>query len=314
GPGDELGTRHAPPLGGAFFAPGRCPTCNFTGRQGDVAVFDFLRLDGEPDGYRSRPSALPMEAYIWMLAQRGQLALADALQFHTHQLRRTYTLLSGTERQLIDVTAALERKSAEIDSANRLLNQRTRELVALEGIGQSLITWSDLRELGGRVLKTAMELCKADRGILYYVRSAEWGQILASRGWPDAQDEVGLSRSLIYEHLSDREPLAFTGTPPGLQPPHDSPPVRAGQSIPLIAHGIPAGLMLIQSTRKARFSPGEAALLTTLAGYAAVAMQRAGLIEQLQIKIDALEEAQRELAQKERLERAMELAREVQLR
>ena len=38
------------------------------------------------------------------------------------------------------------------------LKQRTRELVSLEGIGQSLITWSDLRELGDRVLKSAMEL------------------------------------------------------------------------------------------------------------------------------------------------------------
>src|SRR5690606_20775737 len=127
----------------------------------------------------------------------------------------------------IDVTAALERKSAEIDSANRLLNQRTRELVALEGIGQSLITRSDLRELCGRVQKTAMELCKADRGILYYVRSAEWGQILASRGWPDAQDELGLARSLIYEHLSDKDPQPWIGTPPGLHPPGDSPPLRA---------------------------------------------------------------------------------------
>ncbi len=308
-----LGARHAPQDGGAFYAAAGCPTCDFTGRRGDVAVFDFLRLDESPADPWTRPSALSMEAYIWMLAQRGQLALSDALQFPEHQLRRTYGLLTGTERRLTHTTAALERKTAELDGANRLLNQRTRELVSLEGIGQALVTWDDLRELGGRVLKSAMELSKADRGILYYVRSAEWGQILASRGWPAVQDEMGLARDLIYENLSDREPLPYVATPPGLTIPADSPPVRAGQAIPLVAHGIPAGLMVIQSTRKAKFSPGETALLTTLAGYAATAMQRAGLIEQLRIKINALEEAQEELARRERLERELELARQVQL-
>lgn len=309
----ESGVRHAPAGGGAFFAPGRCAVCNESGRQGDVAVFDFLRLDGTAGDVWARPSALPMEAYVWMLAQRGQLALTDALHFESHQLRRTYALLTNTERHLADTTAALERKSAELDSANHLLNRRTRELVALEGIGQALLTWNDLRELGDRMLKTAMELSKADRGILYYVRSAEWGQILASRGWREAQNELGLSRGLIYADLSDREPGSFAGPPPGLAIPPDSPAVRSGHAIPLVAHGIPAGLMLIQSTRKPKFSPGEVALLTTLAGYAAIAMQRAGLIEQLQIKINALEEAQVELARKERQDRELELARQVQL-
>ncbi len=310
--GAATGAAHAPSGGGAFFAPGACAECN-GGRRGDVAVFDFLQVDGPPESLWARPSTLPMEAYIWMLAQRGQLALSDALEFDAQQLRRTYALLTGSERHLTDTTAALERATAQLDSANRLLNQRTRELVALEGIGQALITWSDLRELGGRVLKTAMELCKADRGILYYLRSAEWGQILAARGWDEAEDGAGLARNVIYENLSDREAQSYAGAPPGVAVRPDSPRLLAGHAIPLVAHGMPAGLMLIQSTRKRRFTPGETALLQTLAGYAAVAMQRAGLIEQLQSKIEALQAAQVELAQKERLESELELARRVQL-
>ena len=254
-----------------------------------------------------------MEAYIWMLAQRGQLALSDALEFDSQQLRRTHALLAGAERRLAETSVALERKTIRLDTADRQLKQRTRELVALEGIGQALITWSDLRELSDRVLKTAMELSKADRGILYYVRSAEWGQILAARGWREAQVEMGISCDLVYQSLPDRETMSYDGTPPGLALLPDTPPARAGQAIPLIAHGVPTGVMLIQSTRKARFTQGEVALLQTLAGYAAVAMQRAGLIEQLRGKIEALEAAQAELAQKERLERELELARQVQL-
>ncbi|CUS06012.1 putative Phosphoserine phosphatase [Candidatus Promineifilum breve] len=309
----SLSAHQAPAEGGVFYAPVGCAECHFTGRRGDVAAFDFFDATDSAADLWTRPSAMPMEAYVWLLAQRGQLALSDALDFAAHQVRRSNNLLLHSERLLTERSAALERKTVELDSANRLLKQRTRELVSLEGIGQSLITWSDLRELGDRVLKSAMELSKADRGVLYYVRSSDWGQILAARGWVGAHEGVGLARGLIYEHLSDREPMVYRDNPPGLQPPADSPPLRAGQAIPLAAHGIPAGLMLIQSTRKNGFSPGEVALLQTLAGYAAIAMQRAGLIEQLQGKIEALEAAQVEIAQKERLERELELARQVQL-
>ena len=299
--------------GSEFYAPGTCDTCNNSGRRGDVAVFDFLRLDGTGGDGPARPSAMPMEAYIRVLAERGLLALSDVLEFESRQLHRTYRLLAATQRRLNTTTAELERNTIKLDTTGRLLKQRTRELVALEGIGRTLITWSDLRELGDRVLKTALELSKADRGILYYIRSAQWGQILAARGWREAQIEMGISCGTIHATLSSEGPTAYEGTPPGLTLLADTSPSRAGQAIPLRAHGIPVGMMLIQSTRKPRFTQGEVAILQTLAGYAAVAMQRAEFIDQLRIKISELEEAQDELAQKERLERELELARQVQL-
>lgn len=306
------GTRDTIPRynGSVYFAPGRCDACRQTGRQGDVAAFDFLH--STPDDDWEQPSALPLEAYVWLLAQRGQLALRDALEFQDDQARRTSALLLAAERRLRDTAAALERKTVELDTANRLLKQRTREIVSLEGIGQALITWNDLSELGARVVRVAAELCQADRGALYYVRSQEWAQILATHGWRDAEVGLGLARGRVYEGLSERDAQPFLGPPPGIPLAADSPPLRAGLAVPLVAHGIPAGLMLIQSTRKAQFAPGEVALLQTLAGYAAIAMQRAGLVEQLQSKIDALEAAQEGIAQKERLERELELARQVQ--
>ncbi|MBI5961145.1 MAG: PP2C family protein-serine/threonine phosphatase, partial [Chloroflexi bacterium] len=66
------------------------------------------------------------------------------------------------------------------------------------------------------------------------------------------------------------------------------------------------------STQKTRFEPGQIALLQTFANHAAAAMQRAGLIHQLRAKITQLEAAQVELAKKERFERELELARQVQ--
>jgi serine phosphatase RsbU (regulator of sigma subunit) len=70
--------------------------------------------------------------------------------------------------------------------------------------------------------------------------------------------------------------------------------------------------MIVHTVQREGFSQGEVSLLQTFANQAALAIQRAELFEQLYEKIDQLEAAQAGLAQKERLERELELAREVQ--
>jgi tetratricopeptide (TPR) repeat protein len=69
--------------------------------------------------------------------------------------------------------------------------------------------------------------------------------------------------------------------------------------------------MIVQSTQKDQFTPGETALLQTFANQAALAIQRAGLVDDLRGKITQLEAAQVELVQKERIERELELARQL---
>jgi serine phosphatase RsbU (regulator of sigma subunit) len=70
--------------------------------------------------------------------------------------------------------------------------------------------------------------------------------------------------------------------------------------------------MVVHTARGSPFTPGEVALLQTYANQAAMAIQRARLVESLWTKIDQLKAAQEQLAQKERLERELELARQVQ--
>jgi sigma-B regulation protein RsbU (phosphoserine phosphatase) len=80
----------------------------------------------------------------------------------------------------------------------------------------------------------------------------------------------------------------------------------------LIAQGQPVGAMIVHTTSHAHFHQGAIALMQTFANQAAIAIQRAGLIENLQEKVTLLEAAQEGLAQKERMVRELELAREVQ--
>jgi len=111
------------------------------------------------------------------------------------------------------------------------------------------------------------------------------------------------------------QPVPFSGWPPGVtarSPDVEGAALRAGLRVPLVVQGRPVGAMIVHSTVLPSFPPGQVALLQTFASHAALAIQRAGLIEELRAKIVALEEAQHELAVKERMERELELARQVQ--
>ncbi|MFN2229324.1 MAG: PP2C family protein-serine/threonine phosphatase, partial [Anaerolineae bacterium] len=108
------------------------------------------------------------------------------------------------------------------------------------------------------------------------------------------------------------EPVLYTAPPPGVGGRVEPGLLRTGLRVPLVAQGEQVGLMIVHATRKDGFTPGEVALLQTFATQSALSIQRAGLIDQLRVKIAQLEAAQAELVQKERLEHELELARQVQ--
>jgi sigma-B regulation protein RsbU (phosphoserine phosphatase) len=314
---EELCRRH-PDLehelrAGIFFKAVGCPACHHTGRAGDVAVFDIYKANA-PD-HMLHASLLPIEVYILHLAALGHLALSDALQLDADQLRLTYNLLTASERALAEANAELRLKLAELEAANQVLQGRTEALISLHDIGQALITSTGLADLGKRVCRHTRDLCGADRAVLYVLRPDGAAEVLAVNGW-----EAALVGQRIHAHPGLKVgaragPTPFSRWPPGTTPRHpdvEGAELRAGLRVPLIAQGALVGLMIVHTTYKPRFAPGEVALLQTFANQAAIAMQRAGLIEQLQEKITLLEAAQAGLVKKERLEREMELARQVQ--
>jgi serine phosphatase RsbU (regulator of sigma subunit) len=290
-------------------APG-CQRCDNTGRKGTVMAFDVYRA-----GAGAVPeSLLPLSEYVLRLAARGFVSLGDVLGLDTDQLRRTYSLLAAGDRALGEANAALRRKITELEVANRVLQRRTEALVSLQGMGQALISSTDLNELSARVCRYAGELCGADRTILYLKTTDDEAEVLAVSGWSPSLVHRRLQGDLVFRttDATTAEPASYLRCPPGAVLDPASPSLRAGLRVPLLAQDRQVGLMVVQSTQKRSFAPGEVALLQTFANQAALSIQRAGLIDQLWNKIAQLEAAQVELVQKERLERELELARQVQ--
>jgi serine phosphatase RsbU (regulator of sigma subunit) len=307
-----------------YFEAGGCSHCRKTGRQGVVTVFDVFHNPAQANPSQEtipRYSVLPMEAYIGRLVLLGYLSLEDFLDFNLQQLRRLGYSLLARESALAETTAAHERKLAELEAANRVLQQRTRSLVSLQEIGQALITSAELKELAGRVCRFAQDLCGADRVILYYLHSEKQAETLALGGWEAERVPPRCDPSLVFAAGSagalgtSSEPAVYNRWPPGIPPRHpdvEGAELRAGIVIPLVAQEKRVGFILAHTTRQPAFSPKEISLLQTLAQQAALGIQRARLVEDLRSKIVALEAAQQELAKKERLERDLELAHQVQ--
>jgi serine phosphatase RsbU (regulator of sigma subunit) len=314
--------RRYPDLGGALAAvetlydASGCPRCHFTGREGEVSIFDLHHARPDNAGLSAQESSLTFERYILGLATEGYLSLDDVVDFEACRLHGTYSLLAASEHNLTTTNRELKRKLAELEIANRVLQQRTEALISLEGIGQALIRSAGLDDLAARLCRSARDLCGADRSVLYFLRADESRvEIVAECGWDPSLIHQQLDAASILGPDPPSEPSVHHGLPPGV--PHrpadlTASALRIGLRVPLVADDKQLGLMIVHTSQKSRFTPGEVALLQTFANQASVAIQRASLIDALQDKITKLEAAQAELAKKERLEHELELARRVQ--
>jgi serine phosphatase RsbU (regulator of sigma subunit) len=297
-----------------------CVNCGYTGRKGEVAAFDIFHAMTPTPRLLRQSSDIAMEDYLLQLAVQGQVSLDDAVRFEAEQLRRTYVLVAAGDRTAVESQHALQRKVLELETSNRVLQQRTEALISLEQLGSALITSTDLSELAATVCRLARNLCGAERAILYFLRSEIVAEVLAVSGWStdllrqqlDAELVFGPDRGALRDNA---EPTPYTRWPPGVpyrEPDLEGARLYQGLRLPLVAQDKLVGLLIVHPTTKRRFTPGEVALLRTLANQAALAIQRAGLVQELRAKIVQLETAQAELVKKERLERELELAHQVQ--
>lgn len=300
---------------------GGCPACQMSGYSGEALAFDIYAH--EPESSPRQPqSLLPMLSYGAGLAAAGRVDGFEMLDLPQQLFRRTFLALQDSERRLSAALSGLVRRRAELEAAQRVLETRTRSLVTFQEIGQALTGGEALEELAQRVCKRASELCGAEQAVLYYLRRQGnnlAAQVLAATGW-EAHAAGGITALDTLPLRPGREsPLPYRELPPGLRlplppggAPDAAPKITCGIAIPLLAQSVPVGLMIVQSTRKQAFSPSESAMLETYAHQAALALQRSGLVEELRARVVELEAAHAGLAQKERLERELELARQVQ--
>jgi serine phosphatase RsbU (regulator of sigma subunit) len=291
------------------WAPG-CAQCQSTGRVGEVAVFDVSQFVRAASGEMQEITRLSRGEYMLRLAARGQLTLEDILAVEAQQKHQLQAMLMEQEDAVAETQKSLRRRLVELEASNLVLQHRTEQLISLENISQMLIGLDDIYELASQVCRRLESLFGVNFAVLYQLASAPAAgpkmlEILAMHGW----DSQLIGRKFPWhpapEQAGKPNPQPYVGLPPGLttldlQPTQRSLPegLKTGLLIPLVAQDGLVGIMVVQSSRKTTFSPGEQALLRTFANQTALALQRTRL---LAARIE-----------KEKLERELELARRLQ--
>ncbi len=300
---------------GEFFRAGGCPKCGNTGRRGEISIFDVWRADARKNPLET-PSVLSFETYAQELAQQGFLAREDVRDLNAAQLHRLFHLLTASERHALRATQSLRTEVLDLRTKAHTYEQQYYVSMALQQVGYKLLEVESVRELGEHIFRRAQDLCGADRAVLYLLHPDQTAELVALHGWDARWLNVRVSYEELFRSKDAGEGhLPFVGYPPGIPKrtaDQEGAYVRAGLRVPLVAQREVVGAMLFHSTARASFTPGEAALLHALANAGAAAIQRADLIGNLRDKILQLEAAQAQIAQKERLERELELARTVQ--
>lgn len=300
---------------GEFFRAVGCPKCDGSGRRGEVSIFDVWRADPPADPLQT-PSVLSFHAYALELARRGLLTRADADELETAQLYRIFHILTASERHTLHATQSLRSELLDLRTKQRTYEQQYFVSMGLQQVGYKLLEVESVQELGEHLCRRAQDLCGADRAVMYLLHHNQTGEIVALNGWDERWLRTRVHYAELFPASQEGEGhFPFAGYPPGIPtrtPDQEGANVRAGLRIPLVAQREVVGVMIFHSTSRAQFTQGEQALLHALANAGAAALQRADLIANLRENIAQLEAAQRQIVQKERLERELELARTVQ--
>ena len=208
-----------------------------------------------------------------------------------------------TEQLEAAINRALEETRLRREKAQLMteLNEQVNWLVALSKIGQSVTSTLELDEVLRRIVEAGVHLTQADEGFLalldqtsgdLYLRATKNidGEIISSVRLP-------INNSLLGEVLSRGKPVRRTDQQDGTQIEISTGLlVHSLLHVPIFSKGRPLGVLSVDNRENRHpFTPKDEVLLTSLADYAAVALENAGLYQQ----------ARREITERKRVELAL---------
>lgn len=138
----------------------------------------------------------------------------------------------------------------------------------------------DYRELLDLVIEEVMRIIPAQRGFLLMVKGTELVPMVVQ---PPGIDEVAISGSIVRKALEGREAvltrdarLDFGGSESII-----SANIRSAICAPLLLQGVATGVILVDSPGRDKFTERDRDMLVAVATQAAMALERARLIEEL---------------------------------
>jgi two-component system NtrC family sensor kinase len=200
---------------------------------------------------------------------------------------RVPEILSAIERALAEDRLRLEkeRMSHQLAEANRQLEQRLLELTTLQAIGQSVTSVLDLDRVLARVVEAACYFSDARESNLFLIEEEEDALVLYAhhgleRGRPHNL-RLKYSTSPLRQAIESGKPLSLTSRSAGYSIKLKTDfLVNSLLYVPLYIQQRPLGVLGVTDKLGGQaFTAEDARLLTSLASYAAIAIENARLYE-----------------------------------
>lgn len=199
-------------------------------------------------------------------------------------LKKPYTaeeMLNAIERSLAEVRLRREKEAltTRLMNANRELHIRIKELNTLYSIGKSVAALLDLQQLLVRIVDAAISLTNAEQARLLLVENnALTLRALKLRGDSSARSTTEVVQDRLAERaVSTARPLVLNAQQ--LEPLRQMNPAApyAALYVPLLIGNAVIGVLNVENlTQGARqFTDNDAALLSALGDYAAIALENA---------------------------------------
>jgi len=225
---------------------------------------------------------------LWFAASlAGALAwLANRLN---HSVRSTQAALNQLAAANADLELRVAERTAELSDALAANRQRVEELLVLNQVAQALMSWTDVRD--------AVATASASVGALFDAREVGVWRLdeqqaflthLATDIQPAVSRRVALAQSpLLQQLLAEPQPLLLPSD--GSTPLAPRQPGESLLIMPLLIRGAAIGVLHLQTRSGRTLLPADVALLQTIAGMVASALDNARLLAEAQAAGAAIE-------------------------
>jgi two-component system NtrC family sensor kinase len=268
----------------------------------DVVLVDVMRPRASPFASLKAQRRMGCRAAAILFAPR----LTDEMAAEVFPLNvREFVLTPVDDDTLLEKLAEFaarihhEQGQAEVtrslEMTQAILARRLEEMSALSRIGRSITTLTDVDTILSYIVEAAVYLARADEGAIFLL-DEERGELLlrAEQGLGKEQAEA-ISRP---SHDSDAV-AAFQSGQPVMRAGDAGYKVTTGHlvyaliNVPLITGGQVIGVLGVYNREARPFEDADQATLSSLADYAAIALDKARFHEQVAARVDAALETSR---------------------
>ena len=270
----------------------------------DLMLIDVTRLLGSPLALAQAQRRMGCDAPAALMAARLTQDLAEAL--FPMEIRDFIIKPVGDDELLNRVGEVVTRLTSEreedalkqsLQHAQAVLQRRLREMNTLSRIGRSIASLKDVDTMLAHIVDAAVYLSHADEGALFLIDDASGKLLVRAEKELGAKSATSLTQASVDSDamtvVQTSEPVIRSGS--NEHKVKTGYLVRALVNVPVIIERKVIGVLAVYNHGSRDFEEGDVVVLSNMADYAAIALDKAQSLDAMNARIDESLDVAREI-------------------